>query len=82
MVDLIETRMSKLAQMSDHYRRLADNLEPNPASAEIVAVADEFDNVVVRMERECVGVRICTCELRGSCLVIADVEAPSQRRAA
>ena len=72
MVDLIELRMSKFALMSDHCRELADRLQPDPVSAEITAIADEFENEAARMKRECVGKRTCPCTFIGSCLAADD----------
>ena len=72
MVDLIELRMSKFARMSDHCRELADRLQPDPVSAEITAIADEFENEAARMKRECVGKRTCPCAFIGSCPSVED----------
>ena len=72
MADLLEFRMNKLARMLDHYRHLAFNLQPDPVSDEIVAVVNEFDNEIARMKLECVGKRICPCELSQSCLAVVD----------
>jgi hypothetical protein len=61
MVDLIEVRVSKLARLSDHYRLLANDLQPDPVSAEINAIANELDTEAARVKRECVGKRRCPC---------------------
>ncbi len=76
MVDVLEFRINKLARMSDHYRHLAAALIAEKVSAEIAAVADAFDDEVVRMNRECAGRRVCPCQFRGSC-VAPDCADPS-----
>ena len=55
-------------RVSDHYRRLADNLQPEPVSAEIAAMADEFDSEAARIRRVCAGKRVCPCKFSGSSL--------------
>ncbi len=70
MADLLELRVHKLAQMSDHYRELAAALIAENVSVEITAAADAFDDEVVRICRECLGQRACPCQLRGSCVVL------------
>lgn len=52
MADPIELPMARLARLSDHFRLLADLLQPEPVSAEIVAVANEYDNEIARLKRE------------------------------
>jgi len=63
MVDLLEYRVCKLVRRSNHYQHLADGLLPTAVSAEIMAVADEYDKEVARMERQCRGRRRCPCNL-------------------
>jgi hypothetical protein len=72
MVDVLEFRMSKLARISNHYRQLGVALAPETVSGEIAAVADAFDNEVMRINRECVGRRACPCELAHSCIAVVD----------
>ena len=67
MVDLLEFRVNKFIRMSDHCRRLANDLAPMAVSNEIAAVADDLDREVVRMRRDCVGSRICPCKFSGVC---------------
>jgi hypothetical protein len=52
MADPIELRMANLARLSDHFRLLADLLMPEPVSAEIVAVANDYDNEIARLRLE------------------------------
>ncbi len=59
MVDLLELRVGKLTTMSGHFRELAVGLLPETVSGEIAAVADAFDDEVMRMMRECLGRRAC-----------------------
>jgi hypothetical protein len=73
VVDRLEFRVNKLARMSGHYRELAAALFPENVSAEIEAVADAFDDELLRMDRECVGQRACPCEFSGACVALADV---------
>lgn len=68
MIDLLEFRVNKLTRMSDHFRKLAADLAPEKVSAEIDAVADTFDDEVVRISRECVGRRACPCPFAPSCI--------------
>jgi tRNA splicing ligase len=70
MADLLESRVHKLAQMSDHYRDLAAALIAENVSVEIAAVADAFDDEVVRICRECLGLRACPCQFRSSCAAL------------
>ncbi len=51
MVNLIEIRVTRLARISDHYRELADNLRPDPVSAEITAIADEIAGEAAQLRR-------------------------------
>ena len=67
MITLVDFRVGKLGRMSDHYRQLADNLQPDPVSAEITAIADELDNEAARLQRECVGKRLCPCTADPAC---------------
>jgi hypothetical protein len=71
MVDLIEFRMSKLVRRSEQCRRLIGGLLPAPVSAEIAAVADEYEQEVVRMEHECLGKKSCPCSRFNSCYPVA-----------
>ncbi len=86
MVDLLEFRLSRLARMSEHYRRLAAGLAPEKVSAEIAAVADTFDGEVVRISRECVGRRTCPCGFARSCIAVSGArsvcEAANPKKAA
>jgi hypothetical protein len=68
MTDLLEFRVSKLALISCHFRQLADSYLGPAVSAKIIEVADEYDEEVVRMERECRGKRLCPCELSSGCI--------------
>jgi hypothetical protein len=69
MIALID--ISKLGLMSDHFRRLADNLQPDPVSAEITAFAEELDNEAARLQRECLGKRPCPCGMASpACLFV------------
>jgi hypothetical protein len=68
MADLLEFRVSKLALMSCHFRELADGFLAPLDSAKIIEVADEYDEEVMRIERECRGRRLCPCEFSGSCI--------------
>ncbi len=70
MVDLLEFRVGKLTTMSGHYRELAVSLFPEMVSGEIAAVADAFDDEVMRMMRECLGRRSCPCEMGDSCTAL------------
>jgi hypothetical protein len=72
MVDRLEFRICKLARMSGHYRELAAALFPENVSAEIEAVADAFDDELLRIDRECVGQRACPCEFSGACVALVD----------
>ena len=67
MVDLPELRVSKLALMSCHFQLLADGYLAPAVSAKINEVADEYDEEVVRIERECRGKRLCPCDFSGLC---------------
>ena len=69
-VDLLEFRAGKLTAMSGHYRELAVSLFPETVSGEIAAVADVFEDEVVRMMRECLGRRACPCEMGDSCTAL------------
>jgi hypothetical protein len=64
---LIDFRVGKLSRMSVHYRRLAENLQPDPVSFEIAAIADELDVEAARLQRECVGKRLCPCLAAPGC---------------
>ena len=68
MADLLEFRVSKLALMSCHFRQLADGYLAPSDSAKIIEVADEYDEELMRIERECRGKRLCPCEFSGSCI--------------
>ncbi len=70
MVDLLEFRVGKLTTLSGHYRELAMSLFPEMVSGEIVAVADAFDDEVMRMMRECLGRKACPCEMGDSCTAL------------
>ena len=70
MVDLLQFRISKLADMSEHYRRLAAELFPENVSAEIASVADQVDGEVERMTRDCKGRRTCPCEFNATCIAL------------
>ena len=72
MVDLMQYRMARLAQMSGHWRQLAGNSLSAAISGEIGTVADDLDQEIARMRRECVGKRSCPCEYRGACLHFDD----------
>ncbi len=74
MVDLLEFRVAKLTTMSGHYRELAVSLFPEMVSGEISAVADAFDDEVMRMMRECLGRRACPCEMGNSCTALGHFE--------
>jgi len=68
MDDLLEFRVSKLALMSCHFRQLADSYLAPAVSAKIIEVADEYDEEVMRIERECRGKRLCPCEFSSRCI--------------
>jgi hypothetical protein len=68
MTDLLEFRVSKLTLMSCHFRQLADSYLAPAVSAKIIEVADEYDEEVVRIERECRGKRLCPCEFSSCCI--------------
>ena len=70
MFDSLEFRVDKLTTMSGHYRELAVSLFPEMVSGEIAAVADAFDDEVMRMMRECLGRRACPCEMGDSCTAL------------
>jgi hypothetical protein len=70
MVDLLESRVRKLTDMSEHCRRLAAELFPENASAEIASVADQFDDEVGRINRDCIGRRTCPCEFAATCVAV------------
>ena len=72
MLDLMQYRMARLAQMSGHWRQLADDSLSAAISSEIATVADDFDQEIARMWRECVGRRSCPCEYSGACLHFDD----------
>ena len=72
MVDLMQYRMARLAQMSGHWRQLADDSLSAAISSEIAMVADDFDQEIARMRRECLGKRSCPCECDGACLDFDD----------
>jgi hypothetical protein len=74
MADLLEFRVHKLAERSVHYRDLATALIAEKVSVEIAAVADAFDDEVVRICRECLGRRACPCQFRGSCAALDGAE--------
>src|SRR5271166_1405463 len=81
MVDLIETRISRLMGMSAHWRRIADGFLPASINGEIEAFARQIDGEIARMKIECVGKRICPCELGRACLgVDRDDSAPRRAR--
>jgi len=67
MADLLELRASKLALMACHFRQLADGYLAPAVSAKINEVADEYDEEVLRIERECRGKRFCPCDFNGLC---------------
>ena len=52
MADPVALCVAKLAELSDHFRLLADLMTPEPVSAEIAAVANEYDNEIARLQRE------------------------------
>jgi hypothetical protein len=66
MADLLECRVRKPARMSSHYRELADSFLAAEVSAEIEEVADEYAKEAARLERECIGKRLCPWELSGA----------------
>lgn len=70
MVDLLEFHVRKLADMSEHCRRLAAELFPENVSAEIASVADQFDDEVGRLNRDCIGRRTCPCEFNATCVAL------------
>jgi hypothetical protein len=63
MPNLLEYRVSKLVVRSDHYRRLAEGCLPEAVSAAILAMAEECEGEVARMERDCRWKKGCPCEL-------------------
>ena len=70
MIDLLGYRVSTLVRRSDHCRRLANGLLPTAVNAAIMAVANEYDKEVARMERGCRGKRRCPCNRISRCLPI------------
>ncbi len=86
MVDVLEFRIGKLTQMSVHYRQLASDLFPEMVSNEIALIADQFDDEVARMNRDCRGRRTCPCEFRPACVELSVggsvVETQQPRKAA
>ena len=86
MVDLVESRIAKLREISAHWRRIADGILPTTINGEIEAFACQFDNEVERLKTECLGKRTCPCKLGCFCIAIdtddSNEEFPYARRAA